>query len=116
MCCSVPAWLLLLLLPVYPVREQSSPDRHFVDRSNATDLSKQTFYQILEATWLVQVTMRFMGTWVSLKFDFFDFGLTFVSAHDLLLRALERQARQCNRQRQQAASHARLRQATCCAA
>lgn len=73
MCCSVPAWLPLL--HVYPFPAQSSPDRHFVDRSNATDLSKQTFYQILEATWLVQVSMRFMGTWVSLMFDF---GLTFV--------------------------------------
>jgi len=44
---------------------QASPDRPFLDRSNAADLSKQTFYQWLEATWVIQVTIRYFVTHVS---------------------------------------------------
>ena len=62
--------LLHICLPLplaHSPHPQSSPDRPFLDRSNAADLSKQTFYQLMEATWLLQVTFRFFLTQVSIN-------------------------------------------------
>lgn len=66
-----PAYTFAARLHCPRATQQSSPDRPFLDRSNAADLSKQSFYQFLEATWVLQGFVRIYITTVSLIIEWY---------------------------------------------